>query len=279
MLGLGLKLGRLKRISGFDADALNYINALTNNGMDDSKSNTLYGFNYATLKGHIDDFFVGLKDNSLFSKIDILYLHIGDDATLQGINAKNPGTNDVTFFNTVGGDFTATGWQGNGSNSYGNTSFNTTSLTDTDNHLMTYSRTSTAANTCALGVEGGASDYFMFPQLASGNIQYRVDGVNLIDAITDGSGMIIGTTRTSTDHETYRNDSTVGTSSSAITSIPAGNIYIGARNDTTSSDTAISISAREFIAFSVGAGLTDTDVTNYTNTMNTLQTALGRNTF
>ena len=269
---------RRPKAGGLDPDAINYIDALTANGMNDALSNSLYGFDYSTLQQHINDVFVGLKDFSLVVKIQILYLYVGDTKALQGIEVITPGTNDATFFNTVPGDHTATGWQGNGANSYADTGFSSGLVTGADSHQMTYTRTPAAANTCALGVEGGASDFFLFPQLASGDLQYRIDAVNVIDPIADGSGMIIGTSRAPNDHETYRNTATVGTSSAAIGALPVGDIYLGARNDITGGG-PISNSAREFIAHSVGKGLTDTDVTNYTSVINTFQTALGRNTF
>lgn len=84
-----------------DADANAYISAVKTAG------GSLSGAEETA----IQDFYVGLKDDGIYSKLYTLYPFLGGVADSNKINALNPGTNDLTFNGTwthsVSGSFAA----------------------------------------------------------------------------------------------------------------------------------------------------------------------------
>ena len=73
-----------------DADANTYIAAVTAAG------GTLSGAEETA----IQDFYVGLKADGIYSKMYAMYPFLGGVADSNKINATNPGTNDLTFTGT-----------------------------------------------------------------------------------------------------------------------------------------------------------------------------------
>ena len=73
-----------------DPDANAYISAVTTAG------GSLSGAEETA----IQDFYVGLKADGIYSKLYTMYPFIGGVANSNKINALNPGTNDLTFTGT-----------------------------------------------------------------------------------------------------------------------------------------------------------------------------------
>lgn len=90
----------------FDADALNYINALETTGA------TLT----FTQKTYINDFYVDAKAQGVYSYFGDFYPMLGGTSSTHAINGKSPGTNNLTFFG--GWTHNASGATPNGTNSY-----------------------------------------------------------------------------------------------------------------------------------------------------------------
>jgi hypothetical protein len=93
----------------FDGDAFNYINALETSGA------TLT----FTQKTYINDFYVSSKSQGVYSYFGDFYPMLGGTAATHAINAKSPGTYDLTFFG--GWVHNASGATPNGTNAYANT--------------------------------------------------------------------------------------------------------------------------------------------------------------
>ena len=82
------------------------------------------------------------NDNSWWNDTHADYPMVGGTAITCAVNLKNPGTFDINFTNTVGGDFTVNGWTPNGVTSYAKTGIVPVTHTNLNNvSLEFYSRT------------------------------------------------------------------------------------------------------------------------------------------
>jgi hypothetical protein len=93
----------------FDSDALNYINTLVTSGA------TLT----FTEKTYINDFYVNAKSQGVYSYFGDFYPMLGGTSSTHSINAKSPGTYNLTFFG--GWTHNSSGATPNGTNAYANT--------------------------------------------------------------------------------------------------------------------------------------------------------------
>ena len=154
----------------------------------------------------------------------------------------------------------------------------TTALTLNSTHLSFYSRTNISAvqreiaiyqagdnPTMALGTSVGAevSDHYNYNQRVSGSI-------------ASSTGFYLATRTTSTSHKLYKNNSTLGTNTSAnVNILPNGNLFIGASNNTTLGVIS-SYSTKQCAFASIGDGLTDTEAANFYTAVQAYQTTLSR---
>jgi hypothetical protein len=93
----------------FDSDALNYINTLVTSGA------TLT----FTEKTYINNFYVNAKAQGVYSYFGDFYPMLGGTSSTHSINAKSPGTYNLTFFG--GWTHNSSGATPNGTNAYANT--------------------------------------------------------------------------------------------------------------------------------------------------------------
>jgi hypothetical protein len=90
----------------------------------------------------------------------------------------------------------------------------------------------------------------------------------------DARGFYVATRTGSTIQDGYRNTSRIINASENSVGIPSGAIYVGARNN--SAGTAEGFNGRTYNWFSIGTGLSGTDVTNLYNAIQTFNTSLTR---
>jgi len=93
----------------FDSDALNYINTLVTSGATLS----------FTEKTYINNFYVNAKSQGVYSYFGDFYPMLGGTSSTHSINAKSPGTYNLTFFG--GWTHNSSGATPNGTNAYANT--------------------------------------------------------------------------------------------------------------------------------------------------------------
>lgn len=72
----------------------------------------------ATEKFAVNNYVIALKHGGVWVLTHADYPMVGGTVISCAVNLRNPGTFDLTFVNTVSGDFTANGWTPNGSTSY-----------------------------------------------------------------------------------------------------------------------------------------------------------------
>jgi hypothetical protein len=253
---------------GYDADAQPYIDALA-----------LLGIVDATLNDAWNDFVVSAKADGYWGNFTAVYPFGGGTAAAHAINAKNPGTYDITWAGG-GGTHNANGFTPNGSTSYGNTGINASSvLTFTDCHISTYSRTTVLSlNQIDIGAEvGGGGRLYISPATSLNDFQLTIGNGATIIAGSQGSdtlGQYLVTRRGTTDSEAYKNGSSIGTNGVNSGSLPNLNITIGALNY--DDGNRYNFSSRNLAFASIGAGLTDTEAANFYSAVQAFQTTLGR---
>lgn len=261
-LGLGLGLGQGDRpLGAFDPDASSFFSRA--------------GITDATQKEAVTALVLDLKAASLWSKIVALYPFVGGAATPHSKNLKADQYN-ITWVN--GPTHDANGVTGDGVAAYGDTGFAGSLLTSTDSHLALYSRTLTATALPDAGAST-ADDATLFDLwcfIVGGDrlISRAFNNTFLINAGVSAGGLI-ATSRIGDTHTNYRNGTSVGsTSNSANASTGVPNIYIFSYNK---SDTPQTFTDTNMALMSIGTGLTDLEMSAYSATVTTFQTALGRN--
>jgi hypothetical protein len=210
-----------------------------------------------------------------------IYPFVGGTATTPKYNLKNPADTDAAYRISFSGGWThssAAGITPNGTNASADT-FYRGSGTDNNFALSNWTTTTTLqANTAGLFTFGAATT-----DIASyGVIQNRTNvnwysnmGADAQGAIfsysnVGQSGLIVGSRTSSTSNKLYRNATLLATATGTQTGTwPARNIHFGNPVSTT-------YTTMNSIFASISTGLTDADVTNLYNAVNTFQATLGR---
>ena len=251
---------------GTDADAQAFITATGISGTNATATNQLV---------------IDLKNANIWTKMKAVYPMVGGTSTTCKFNLKNPVDSNAAFRLTFfgGGTFSANGYQPNGTNAYANTFLNSgTDLTNTNNHISYYSRTATVGVVCEMGTYEGLTSSF-FQVRAAGNY-ISGNASNAINFTTTGSalGFWLGTKRSNTDREVYRNGVSEATNTTSDSlALPNILIYLGARNSINYVPPGAQLFSSKECAFaSIGDGLTDAEALALYNAVQTFNTTLGR---
>ncbi len=237
----------------------------------------------------INNLVIGLKADSLWTKMKAVYPFVGGSALAHKFNLKDPRDLDAAFRLQFLGGWThsSTGATPNGTNAYANTFLTPSSvLTNANHHLSYYSRTQALTNSIEMGVGDTLGNY-------SAHFRIRFTGGAFVDKFTFASGStitdaLINTTNTdsrghflgnilsTSNRKTFKNGTIQGTNTSTITNaLGTSNIYLAAYNS--QPNTAVIFSTKECAFSSIGDGLTDTEAANFYTAVQTFQTALNRN--
>jgi hypothetical protein len=214
---------------------------------------------------------VAAKGDGVWTKWIAYYGFVGGTANSHAINWKNPAQYLISWSGSL--THSANGVKGNGSNGYGNTGLNpSTVLSNTACGLGVY-YTDNKPNETTYDIGSGDSTTSLGLYLANPNAGFEVGGTNSVDVSNDHSkqylsGNLIGTTQ-----KLYKNGSSVG-SVTNTGSLPNLNLYISARNNNGS---PLFFSNARIGGISINTGLTDAEeAANYVSEL-AFQTALGRN--
>lgn len=256
----------------YDPDAQLFFNAQTGAGV------TLT----TTQMNAVNQWVVDSKAANIWTKFKAIYPFVGSTATSQKFNLKNPLDTNAAFRLSFigGGTHSANGYQPNGINSYANTFLNSgVDLTNTNNHISYYSRTATVGVVVEMGTYDGATSSFFQVRTAANYISGNVS--NAISYTTTGSalGFWLGTKRSNTDREVYRNgvSETTNTTSDSL-ALPNILIYLGARNSVNYIPPGAQLFSSKELAFStIGDGLTDLESQLFYQITEKYQVALSRN--
>lgn len=236
----------------------------------------------ATRKGLLNTLIKALKTAGVWTNLDLLYIMAAHDAQAARLNAKAPASFAATAVSSP--TFTTDrGYAGNGTSSYLDTGLAPASASQyglDSAHLGVWSRTNSNVNVVDIGAAGAASAGQSFIQARNGgNVVGRVNN-------NSGTGQINTATSDSSGHFVLRRSAASGTNAITVRRNGAGlaagtqassalttrTLFIGAIN---SDGVAASFSAREYAAAHVGANLTDQNITDLYNALQTYMTAVG----
>jgi hypothetical protein len=238
-----------------------------------------------TRKGVINTCVVALKNNSLWTKLDGLWMFAAADEQASLINWKNPGTSNATQVEpTTAITFNADqGYTGNGSDNYikTNLTLNTGGLNFTEDSASygVWSRSTAQAATSlmAANTAGGAWSALIVPrngsdQALARNNQAAAGGEATASSVTDGSGLYHSSRVANTGHTLYRNGSSIATLSTESVAPGAVDFFVGGTNN---NGALANPTTRQFSAAFVGGGMDATEASNFYNAILAYMQAVG----
>jgi len=246
-----------------DADAQAFINAAV---IDDQVQATA-----------INNFVVGLKADSIWTKMKALYPFVGGTSTSHKFNLKDPRDLDVAFRLQFNGGWThsVNGALPNGTNAYADTKLSPSGqLSISSAHFSKYNRTNDLVGVKIDGVADNVPNFFQ-QNFSSAN-GYIGDGASLATYTPTDTRGLITTTRTANNLiKVFRNSSQIAiNNTTTITAIPIASPFIGARNN--GGGIGQFYNTYQCAFASIGDGLNDTEAANFYTRVQAFQTTLGR---
>ena len=244
-----------------DADAQAYINRVYTAG----------GTLTNTEANAVNQLTIDMKAAGIWTSMKAVYPMVGASAAACAQNLKS---SSFTGTFTSGWTFASTGVTPNGTSAYMNTGLNdNTELTLNSSHLSIYSRsvlvTTTAGNIGAYDsgtVFSGITPRYSDSKYYGGLHSLEATLTNLITY-----GMFIMSRTASNVLKSFLNNTTLISSTTASTSKPNRNIYIGAINGP-----VLDYGKLENAFASIGDGLTDAQASNFYIAVQAFQTTLSR---
>jgi hypothetical protein len=240
----------------------------------------------STMSAATRAFFVSLFAEDLWDSLYAFYPVIGGTAGAHKFNGKNPADTNGAFRLTFNGGIThsADGFQPNGTNGYAETYFNASTQIGDGNSVslgLYINLEGVDSGVFNIGVIDGSDNSLILCPKTSGSPYLIFDSGTLPDARTEFnpidsiSGITIGTCRSATEREIYKNGVSLATNTNNISPTYANaTIPIGARYSTV--DGFQFYVNNRFAFVFISSGLTDSEVSTLSTAINTYQAALGR---
>jgi hypothetical protein len=267
------------QLAGFDADAQAFFDRVTTAG----------GSLSTTEKTAVNKLVLDLKGYSIWTKMKAIYPMVGGGsgttAARQAACSQNLKSSSFT------GTFTATGWTyastgvtPNGTSAYMDTGFNSnTNQTVNNFSLSVYVRTSTMSTgtLCDMG-NANSPSYLPLTNIETDGSNRNLfcwdyNTTKISVSTTNASGMWGVSRSASNSWQSFeRNTAVSRTTTTAQTSLPNLNIYIGAIAINTSSG-AVAFANREICFGHLADALSNTEFNNFYTAVQAFQTTLSRN--
>jgi hypothetical protein len=263
--------------SAADPDATIYLEAVAAAG----------GTVTPTITSATNALFTDLKGASLYTKIDVMYPHLGGVAASNALNAKNvAGAFNITWYG--GMTFSSNGAIGNGTNGYGDTNFNARTESDPLNYswgCYVYAPGNWDQETYIFGAYDGSYITNMRVDVAP---QIGLFGYSIAEdrngiTVPELEGMYIATFDSSKNKTIYYNYN----GGSPLSSTAFGGADAQLQNQNTYTHVLNLLGSPyagqyctgtiSFLYF--GESLTSGEVATLSGIINNFQTALGRNTY
>lgn len=248
----------------YDADAQAYFNANT------AITNTAD-------KNAINTFYLGLKSDGIYTKLNAMYLPIWGSAASCKWNLVNPLDTDAAFrlTFTTGWTFTSGGMQGNTVSTYANTFLNNNNLVINDMSLGVYSRsTSGGENELAADFNTGNPVGYTYLNLgATGTtfgVRINTNGAEFANTVTNSKAFYIAQRSGLSSQQLFRN-TTKYTNAVAQSFKSVNTIKLGAWIVNGTFYGSSKICSFYFI----GKSFSDAEATNLYNRVTTLMTYFG----
>ncbi len=254
----------------YDPDAQAYFNANT-------------AITSPSDKNEINNFYLGLKSDGIYSKLKAMYLPIWGSAATCKWNLVNPLDTNAAYRLTF-----STGWtfSSNGMtplNAYSDTFLitNTAFATDHNKHLSFYNQINvTATNSSSIGSDNAAAGWCRMSVKSGSNAAIVFGGTNGTGTVAnaDSRGFYIGNRPTSTTAQLYKNGTLIqnGGVANGTSSQLAISLLIGAAR---SSGAIVYYDNKKCSFASIGESLNSTQQLNFSLRVNTLMTYFGINVY
>lgn len=252
--------------AAFDADALAYFTANT-------------AITSTADKTAINNFYLGLKSDGIYTLIDAMYLPIWGTSASSKWNLINNRSFDLTF--ATGWTFSSSGMTPNVA-TYADTGLNPSALPIpvNDIHISFYSRTNiTPAASTDIGCWTNSSANYTLLALGTtlgsyAGLQQTSFADYPVFTDSDSRGFYIGTRTASNLSSIYKNGTLKDTSAQASTGNANNTFYIGSGNGNNPN-----YSTKQCSFSSIGRKLTNTQASNLSSRVNTLMTYFGINVY
>jgi hypothetical protein len=267
-LSLGLTPRDYQVLGGasYDADAQAYFTANTS-------------ITSATDKTAINNFYLGLKTDGIYTKMKAMYLPIWSSSASNKWNILNPVDSNAAFrlvFST-GWTQANTGIKGNGTSAYIDTFILPSSvITQNSAGLTIYCRTAaTVSAKTDIGSQAASNTGRFYLQASTSSYSYPIN-VTTLSTVNSISSQGVNTSSriSSTTTKLYKNGVQASTQSSTSVSVNSVKMYIGALNN---NGTTSTYSDKEYSLLAVHTGLTDSEAANLSSRIITLMTHFGIN--
>jgi len=250
----------------YDADAASYLGRILQSG----------GTLNSTISAATNTLFITLKNDGVYSKLDVMYPMLGATSGSCSINAIGTG-NTMTWAGT-GWTFSTSGASSTGgSNTYGNTNFAVSANSLGDMSMSVYMLNNlviTGSGRNYIGAASSTPRYFVIGQDGTPKEFY---GVNTAGTSTANSPQPQGwygiSTTGTTSGALYRNGSLVNSAATSTQSTIGQTIYLGAMN---SNGTAIQNYQNVYAFAHIGNGLTAAEMSSLYTAVQTFNTSLSR---
>lgn len=216
----------------------------------------------------VDNLIVGLKADGVWSKMDRIWLYAAENSQSALIDLVNLGVTSLNNSPTFTAD---SGYTGNGSDAYLITDFNAATASS-PKHVQDDSHWGHWNNTSSVGTQGYSGNYnggggagF---QAFAGALYLRLHDSAGAIASTDPTGFWVASRQASTGFSAYQN----GSLSEAVTA--TSNAVGNALFYVLQTPPAQVVSTTECAAYTIGGGLTSTEVGNLYTRLQTYMTAI-----
>jgi hypothetical protein len=223
---------------------------------------------------------IDLKSANIWTKMKAIYPFVGNTASSQKFNLKDPRDLNAAFrlVFSGGGTFSANGYQPGGVNGFANTFLTpSTSLLLNSVHLSYYCRTNNLSGGIHMGVDSAIPDTYLYQSygplgLASTLNTASVDYIN--NTVANSLGLSISSRTTSTNVALYKSGVKLKSDIKSSATLPVLNIALGARN---ASGVISNFDNKQCAFASIGDGLSDAEALALYNAVNAFQVTLARN--
>ena len=249
---------------GYDADAQLFITATGISGTNATATNQLV---------------LDLKSANIWTKMKCIYPFVGNTASSQKFNLKNPVDSNAAFRLTFsgGGTFSANGYQPGGVNGFANTFFQPSINSSGINNFHSSYYSKTNVNLTQVDSGCGPSDLQgTLLEIRTANLTYiRINSGTVSSyADTDSLGFYSQSRLLINEQKGYKNGILKITGAVNSNAATGNNYYIGAYN---SNLTPFYYSSKQCAFASIGDGLSDAEALALYNAVQTFNTTLSRN--
>lgn len=234
------------------------------------------GISDTTIINALNTMDLSLISAGLDTKMKALYPFVGGTASTHKYNFMDARDLDAAFRIVFNGGWThaSTGAKPNGTNAYANSFLSPSAVLLTNSHSFgIYSRTNNVSGVQVYGCFYGSGGVLVQNNISLGNFISGEVSTLISYTANPSTSLLMASRTTSTLFTAYRGGISLGTNTSAFSTIPNFNFYFGARND---SGTPNLYSNHELAFGFLGSGLNSTEASALYNATQTFNTSLSR---